>query len=83
VTREEIRLDHIILIDRPGSFDTVSKRLASARVQTEEPLPPLILSRADVDKVELIRFDAGKTLRKAAFWTYGSTLLVLLLNERS
>lgn len=83
VSKDDIKLNDIVLIDRPDSYQTISDRISDARVRTQTPLDAVTLSRTDIGKVELVRLDAGKTLRRAAFWAYGSAIFVLFLSQRS
>jgi hypothetical protein len=83
VAEDSIRIRNLVLQDREGSYGVVASRMADARVRIAPPLASKTLSRAEIEKVELIQVDAVRTLRKAAFWTYGGALLALLLGERS
>ena len=83
VTRDSLSLGEIVLVDRTDSYATVSTRLASARVVTEPPIPAVNVARTDISKVDLVKFDGGKTLRRTLFWAYTGALFVLLLGSRS
>jgi hypothetical protein len=83
VAPDSIQIENLVLQEREGSYDAVASRMADARVQITAPIQGKTLPRADVTKVELIQIDTVRTLRKAAFWTYGGAVLALLLGERS
>jgi hypothetical protein len=83
VGNESIRLDGLILLDQGDSYSMVSQRLADARTQLTAPLPPVTFPRSDIERVDEVRFDSGRSIRKASFWIYGGALFVLLLGERS
>ena len=83
VDENEIVLGDAVLINQEGSYRLVGERLADARKQISAPLPAVTISRKDLEKVELVKVDAGKSVRRSIFWTYGGALLVLLLSERS
>jgi hypothetical protein len=83
VDEESIQIEALVLLERSHDFSAVSKRLADSRKRITDPVPPVTISRKDMEKVELVRTDAGKSFRKIAFWTYSGALLVLLLGERS
>jgi hypothetical protein len=83
VTEDAIRLTDLNLIDRSGSYEPTAARLADARLKIGPPDEDVNLSRTEISKVELIRFDTGKAVRRTAFWTYGGAVLLALLGERS
>jgi hypothetical protein len=83
VGNESIQLDDIILLDQTDSYALVSRRLADARTLVTAAMPPVTVSRADIAKVDEVRFDGGNSIRKSSFWVYGGALVVLLLGERS
>jgi hypothetical protein len=82
VTPDSIRLGRVLLVD-DGHFQAVGARLASATVEVGTPLPEVGISRAEVAKVELQKFDGYRTARSLGAWLYGSAVFVLLLGERS
>ncbi len=83
VTEDAIRLTDLNLIDQADSYAPTVARLSDARMQVGPPGEDVNLLRSDISKVELIRFDTGKTVRRTAFWTYGGAIVLALLGERS
>jgi hypothetical protein len=82
VTADSIRLGDVLLLDN-GQYDVVGRRLADGQIVVKPPLPSLCIARGEVAKVELQKFDGYRTARSLGAWVYGSTLLMLLLGERS
>ncbi len=83
VTPDSIRLGSLVLIDQSGSYAPVTARMAKARLDISGPIPAVTLSRSDVDKVELLRFDTKRAIKSAGFWAYGGALLLLFFDEWS
>ncbi len=83
MTEDSIRLGGLLLINREGDYSQIASRLADSRVAIGPALPSVGFARTDVDKVDLIRFDTGRSVRSAGFWAYGGALLVMLFGERS
>jgi hypothetical protein len=82
VTADSIRLGQVLLLD-DGRYEALGRRLADGQVVVAPPLPSLSISRGEVAKVELQMFDGSRTARSLGAWVYGSTLLLMLLGERS
>jgi hypothetical protein len=82
VSADTIRLESILLLDRSG-YDVVSRRLADARLGIAPAEETVVIPRSDVQKVELVKFDASRTARGLGFWTYGSALFLMFLGDRS
>lgn len=82
VSADTIRLEGLLLLDR-GDYEVVSRRLADARLSAGPPEEAVVIPRADVEKVELVKFDAPRTARGLGFWSYGSALFLVFLGERS
>lgn len=83
VTDEIIRVGDLVLVEGINSYDTTLRRMKDSRLRLAPAGEPITLSRDEVAKVEQVVLDTGRTLRKTVFWTYGGTLLVVLLGERS
>lgn len=82
VTPDSIRLGQVLLLDE-GRFEALGRRLADGQLEVSPPISSLSIARGEVAKVELQKFDGYRTARSLGVWVYGSTLLVLLLGERS
>jgi hypothetical protein len=82
VTADSIRLGDVLLLD-DGQYDVVGRRLADGQLVVVPPLPSLSIARGEVAKVELQKFDGSRTARSLGAWVYGSTLMMLLLGQRS
>jgi hypothetical protein len=82
VTADTIRLEGVLLLDR-GDYEVVSRRLADARMGAARSDEAVVIPRTQVEKVELVKFDASRTARGLTFWTYGSALFLKFLGDRS
>jgi hypothetical protein len=82
VTPDSIRLGDILLVN-DGNYEALGHRLADGQVVVAPPLAAVAIARSQVAKVELQKFDGYRTARSFGVWAYGSTLLVLLLGDRS
>jgi hypothetical protein len=82
VTPDSIRLGQILLVD-DGRYEALGRRLADGQVVVAPALSSLSIARGEVAKVELQTFDGFRTARSLGAWVYGSTLLLMLLGERS
>jgi hypothetical protein len=83
VGNESIQVDDLVLLDQSGSFALVSQRLADAKTRITAPPAPVTFARTDIERVDEIRFDGARSLRRSSFWVYGGALFVMLLGERS
>lgn len=83
VSDETIELENLILVETSGSVEQAAARLADARVAIGEGIPEVQLQRSEIERVDLIRFDGGRTLRNLSFWSFSGVVLALLLGERS
>jgi hypothetical protein len=83
VDEDSIQVSDLVLIQRQKDLSAAVSRLADSRKRISDPQPPVTVARKDLEKVELLRFDAAKSVRKMPFWAYGSAILILLLGERS
>lgn len=83
VSAEVIQLDDLILLDQANSYSMVSQRLADAKTRITEPAAPVTVPRAEIEKVEELRFDTALSARRTSFWLYGGAIFVMLLGERS
>jgi hypothetical protein len=82
VTPDSIRLGQVFLVD-DGRYEALGRRLADGQLLVAPTLPSLSIARGEVAKMELEVFDGYRTARSLGAWVYGSTLLMLLLGERS
>lgn len=82
VTADSIRLGQMLLLD-DGRYEALGRRLADGQMVVAPPLPALSIPRDEVAKVELRVFDGSRTARSLGVWVYGSTILLMLLGERS
>ena len=82
VTADSIRLGRVLLLD-DGRYEALGRRLADGQVVVAPPIPLLSISRGEIAKVELQMFDGSRTVRSLGAWVYGSSILVMLLGERS
>jgi hypothetical protein len=82
VTPDSIRLGQVLLLD-DGRYEALGRRLADGQVIVVPPIPSISIARGEVAKVELEVFDGYRSARSLGAWVYGSTLLVMLLGERS
>ena len=78
-----IELENLVLLQSTGSVEQVTERLSDARVSIGENLPEVQLQRSEIERVDLVRFDGGRTLRNLSFWSFSGVVLALLLGERS
>lgn len=82
ISNDSIELNELLLIDREG-YEVVDRRLAEAKMEVGGPLPPVVIARADIDRVEQVKFDGYRTARGLGFWAWGGAMFFLLLGERS
>lgn len=83
VSEETIEVENLVLVESTGSVEQVAERLSDARVSIGENIPEVQLQRSEIERVELVRFDGGRTLRNLSFWSMSGAVLALLLSERS
>ncbi len=83
VTEDKILLKNLTQVRATNTSVVQAAREADAKIAVAESAPDKTLLRSDITKVQLIRFDAGRTAQQTSFWTYGAAMLVLLLGERS
>jgi hypothetical protein len=83
LSEDSIVLDDLILIRTKGSVEEVVSRLSDSQVILTDPLPDVSLSRSEIQKVELLVFDARSTFQTLSFWSLSGVVLGLLLGERS
>ncbi len=82
VTPDSIRLGRVFLVD-DGRYSALSHRLADGQVEVADPIPMVTIARGEVAKTELQVFDGYRTARSLGAWVYGSTILMMLLGDRS
>ncbi len=82
LSTDSIELNELLLIDRED-YELVDRRLADAKLQVTDPVPPIVIARAEIDRVERVQMDGYRTARGIGFWAYGSAMFLLLLGERS
>ena len=83
LSEQNIILEELVLVQTAGSVEEVAYRLSDSRIEIDEAIPRMVLSRSDIERVDHVRFDGPNTLRNATFWTFSGAVLAMLLGERS
>jgi hypothetical protein len=83
ITEEKILLKDLTQIRATNSVAAQAAREANAMVFIGETAPDKTFLRSEITKVEMVKFDGGRTAQQSSFWAYGAAVLILLLGERS
>ncbi|MCA9754308.1 MAG: hypothetical protein KDA27_00790 [Candidatus Eisenbacteria bacterium] len=83
VNEKTITLEDAVLERTAGSVEEAALRLADARREVADTVPQITLIRDEIQGVERVGFDGPRTLRNVTYWTLTSTIVSLLLGERS
>lgn len=83
LSEESIVLENLVLVASDHPIQEVTRRMADSRIVLDEPVPEVTLTRSEIQNVERIGFDAGRTFKNISFWAFSGAILALILNERS